>query len=180
MGDIRDTPPVLLIAAIFSRHPDAVRWGRDRLEAAYGPFALESPVYDFHHTKYYEASMGTALHKQILAFERQIPAEQLPDVKLHTNDLEQELAETHAYPEQRPLNIDPGILTLGKFLLATTKDQAHRIYLRDGIFAEVTLRFQAGAFEPWPWTYADYREPLVRDFLAQARDLYRQKSRAYP
>ena len=69
------------------------------------------------------------------------------------------------------------MLSLGKFLLATTKDQAHRVYLRDGIFAEVTLRFEAGAFEPWPWTYADYREPFVRDFLRQARDYYRGRLR---
>lgn len=60
-------------------------------------------------------------------------------------------------------------------MLATTKDQAHRIYVGDGIYAEVTLRFQAGVFEPWPWTYADYREPHVRAFLKQARDFYRQR-----
>ena len=59
--------------------------------------------------------------------------------------------------------------------LATTKDQAHRIYLRDGIFAEVTLRFEAGAFEPWPWTYADYREPHVRAWLGAAREYYKQR-----
>jgi hypothetical protein len=71
------------------------------------------------------------------------------------------------------LNLDPGVLSLGKFLLATTKDQAHRIYLCDGIFAEVTLRFEAGEFVPWPWTYADYREPDVREWLKQAREYYR-------
>jgi hypothetical protein len=73
------------------------------------------------------------------------------------------------------LNLDPGLLGLGKFLLATTKDQAHRIYLGQGIFAEVTLRFQDGAFEPWPWTYADYREPAVRAFLKQAREYYQRQ-----
>ena len=88
--------------------------------------------------------------------------------------LEQELAGQRTYPEARPLNLDPGYLVLGKFLLATTKDQQHRIYLRDGIFAEVTLRFQAGAWEPWPWTYADYREEAVRAALKEMRDLYRQ------
>jgi hypothetical protein len=73
--------------------------------------------------------------------------------------------------------LDPGVLSLGKFLLATTKDQAHRIYLRDGIFAEVTLRFQDKAFEPWPWTYADYQEPAVRAFLQEARVWYRRQMR---
>ena len=97
--------------------------------------------------------------------------------KRRTNEMEKELAASGRFPEVRPLNLDPGILTLGKFLLATTKDQAHRVYLRDGIFAEVTLRYHAGAFEPWPWTYADYREPAVRDFLRSARDFYRQRLR---
>ncbi len=60
------------------------------------------------------------------------------------------MARSDSYPEPRPVNIDPGYLNLGKFLLATTKDQAHRVYLRDGVYAEVTLRYQAGAFEPWP------------------------------
>ena len=62
-------------------------------------------------------------------------------------------------------------MTLGKFQLATTKDQAHRIYLKDGILAEVTLRFEAGEYVPWPWTYADYRLPLVLSFLRLARVL---------
>jgi hypothetical protein len=75
------------------------------------------------------------------------------------------------------VNLDPGLLTLGKFMLATTKDQGHRIYLRDGIFAEVTLRYQAGAFEPWPWTYADYRRPEVHAFLQSARAFYREQLR---
>src|SRR5262249_9136900 len=82
------------------------------------------------------------------------------------------LARSGAYSEPRPLNLDPGYLVLGKFLLATTKDQSHRVYLRDGIFAEVTLRYHAGRFEPWPWTYADYRQPQVHEFLQQARAYY--------
>ena len=65
---------------------------------------------------------------------------------------------------------------LGKFLLATTQDQAHRLYLRDGIFAEVTLRFQAGQFEPWPWTYADYQEQAVlAAFLKEQRRLLQEQ-----
>jgi hypothetical protein len=173
----RPHPPVLLVVAAFSRHAAALDWGRGRLERAYGPVALAGEPFDFHHTAYYEASMGPGLRKCLFAFRDLVAADALPTVKLHTNSLEAELAGTGTYPEPRPLNLDPGVLTLGKFLLATTKDQAHRVYLRDGIFAEVTLRFEAGAFEPWPWTYADYRAPAVRDFLRQARDFYRERLR---
>ena len=175
MGDLRDAPPVLLVVALFSRHTEAMAWARDKLTSIYGPIGLQSPTYEFHHTKYYASEMGMELQKQLVAFEQLVDAERLPDIKVQTNELEGELAGSGRYSERRPLNLDPGILSLGKFMLATTKDQAHRIYLRDGIFAEVTLRYQAGAFEPWPWTYADYREPFVLDFLNLAREFYRQR-----
>ena len=40
---------------------------------------------------------------------------------------------------------------------------------------ETTLRFQDHAFQPWPWTYADYRQPEVLAFLGEAREYYRQR-----
>jgi hypothetical protein len=177
MADPRSPAPVLLVVAAFSRHAEALAWGRERLERACGPVALAGVPFDFHHTAYYEPTMGPGLRKCLLVFRDLVPADCLPAVKLHTNALETELAGAGTYPEPRPLNLDPGLLSLGKFVLATTKDQAHRVYLRDGIFAEVTLRFEAGAFEPWPWTYADYREPAVREFLRGARDYYRGRLR---
>jgi hypothetical protein len=169
MGVPREPTYSLLVVACFSRHSDALDWAAERLTRRFGPVVLTSLDFDFHHTKYYDATMGPGLRKRFLVFEAMVPADCLPDVKWFTIGLEQELAGAGRFPEERPLNLDPGLIQLGKFLLASTKDQAHRIYLHDDIFAEVTLRFQAGAFEPWPWTYADYREQEVREFLNQAR-----------
>lgn len=174
---MRRVQPALLVVAAFSRHRKALDWGRQSLEHIYGPIALASEPFAFVHTDYYAGSMGPGLLKHFLAFERLIPPETLPDIKLHAIALEKELAASGTYPEERPLNLDPGYLVLGKFLLATTKDQGHRIFLRDGIFAEVTLRYHAGAWDPWPWTYADYREPHVHAFLTEARDYYYRRLR---
>jgi Domain of unknown function (DUF4416) len=165
--------PVLLIVAAFSRHPLALEWAKERLTACFGPVVWGSLPFEFNQTRYYEPAMGTGLRKQFLVFGNMIQADGLADAKLRTNALESEAARSGDYPDKRPLNLDPGILSLGKFQLATTKDQAHRVYLRDGIFAETTLRYHAGAFEPWEWTYADYRQPIVLAFLREARDLYR-------
>ena len=175
MAEPRFPDPVLLIVAAFSRHAEAIAWARERLESMFGAVGLGSLPFAFNQTTYYEPTMGPGLRKQFFVFQELVPADCLPKTKRRTNDLEAELAGTGTYPEPRPLNLDPGVLSLGKFLLATTKDQAHRIYLRDGMFAEVTLRYQAGAFEPWPWTYADYREPGIRAFLQDARDFYRRR-----
>ena len=175
MADSHLHPPVLLIIAAFGRHEEALRWAEEKLTMQLGPIARSSPDYDFHQTRYYESTMGPGLKKRFLIFHDLIPPDRLADVKVRTNDLEQELAAAGCLPEPRPLNLDPGILSLGKFMLATTKDQAHRIYLREGIFAEVTLRFQSHTYRPNPWTYADYREPPLLDFLRDARDYYRQR-----
>jgi hypothetical protein len=173
MNHPRPPDPVALVIAAFSQHDAALEWARRRLGSLFGPVERASPPFPFHHTRYYEPTMGPGLQKQFLLFSRLASADCLAGVKRQTIEIEAELAGASAYTEPRPLNLDPGVLTLGKFLLATTKDQAHRVYLRDGIFAEVTLRFHAGSFETWPWTYADYREPAVIRFLNETRDWYR-------
>jgi Domain of unknown function (DUF4416) len=175
MAEPRPPAPVLLVAAVFGRRPETLSWAKTRLEADYGPVDRVSAAFPFNQTDYYAEAMGTDLRKQFLAFRNLIGPDRLAEIKLHTNAIERELAEAGRHAEPRPVNIDPGYLNLGKFLLATTKDQAHRVYLRDGIFAEVTLHFEAGAFVPWPWTYADYRLPAVLDFLREARAFYRQR-----
>ena len=171
MGVPREPTYSLLVVAAFSRHLEALDWAVSQLTPKYGPILLQSPDFSFHHTKYYESEMGTGLKKRFFVFEPIVSADCLPEVKRATIAMEDELAKSSRFSEVRPLNLDPGLIQLGKFCLASTKDQAHRIFLRDDIFAEVTLRFSAGAFEPWPWTYADYREPAVLEFLAQARAL---------
>lgn len=165
----------LLVVVGFSRHVDAIDAALPELTARYGPLLATSPDFSFHQTKYYDSTMGTGLRKRIWVFDALVDPLQLPDIKHHTIGLERQLAASGQYSEVRPLNLDPGLLQLGKFILATTKDQVQRIYLRDGIFAEVTLRYQGGAYEVWPWTYADYREPEVRAFLNTARTVLFQR-----
>lgn len=177
MSPRRPPEKSLLVVAAFSRHTAALDWAQERLLAEHGPLAMASPDFQFHHTSYYDATMGTGLLKRLLVFEPLRESDILPDVKTQTITLEGELAASGRYPEARPLNLDPGLLQLGKFLLASTKDQNHRIYLRDNIYAEVTLRFQGKDFEVWPWTYADYREPAVRGFLREARNFLHRRLR---
>lgn len=177
MAADRDRTRELLIVAAFSRHAAALDWARRRLTEEFGPIALTGEPYAFVQTDYYTAEMGPDLQKQLWAFARLVPSDCLAAVKRQTIRCEAELVQTGQYAEPRPINLDPGLLNLGKFMLATTKDQAHRIYLGGGVFAEVTLRFSAGRFEPWPWTYADYRLPQVHDFLIAAREYYRQRLR---
>lgn len=175
MGTIKEHRPVILIVALISRYEDALEWSRSEIEKQWGPIELASNVFDFVETGFYEASMGNNLKKQFVAFEALMDPSNLPSVKIATNDLELAYAQQHSHVEDRPLNLDPGYLTLAKLVLATTKDRDHRLYLSQGIYAEVTLHFQAKKWQKRPWTYPDYQREDFQEFFTQCRDLLRSK-----
>jgi hypothetical protein len=94
----------------------------------------------------------------------------LASVKCRTNELEAEYAALGLHPEPRPLNLDPGYITSAKLVLASTKDHAHRIYLGEGIYAELTLSYRRRAWQPMEWTYPDYRRDDYQRFFAACRE----------
>jgi hypothetical protein len=173
MGDIHPPSPVLLLIAASSRHEQALVWGLRQSEGEFGPVAAVSDAFDFTETHYYDAEMGPGLKKQFWVFADPIDPGRLAAVKRQTNFWEAEYAGLKLHAEPRPLNLDPGYLTLAKLVLASTKDHAHRIYLADGIYAEVTLSFRRGAWQPFEWTYPDYRRSDFHAFFTRCRELLR-------
>jgi hypothetical protein len=169
MGAPHQPSPVLLLIAASSRYDDALAWGLLQAEREFGPVATVSAAFDFSETNYYAAEMGAGLKKQFWAFAATIDPGRLAAIKLATNLWEAEYAGAGLHPEPRPLNLDPGYITLAKLVLASTKDHAHRIYLADGIYAEVTLSFRGGGWQAFDWTYPDYRRADFHDFFTQCR-----------
>jgi len=180
MASIKPVVPALLVTAAFSENLSLINWGIEQMMRYLGPIALESVPFHFNQTSYYSEEMGPHLYKKLFAFADLVDPSKLADIKNMTNEIESASLGTTLSEQPRPLNLDPGLLNLGKFMLATTKDQAHRIYLKDGIFAEVTLHFQDKEFVEWPWTYADYRTDHVKAFLKKARSFYRDKLKSLP
>ncbi len=177
MGQVRPHRPVLRVLAAFSRHASALDWARRKAQSVWGPVWLESPYFPFTESRYYEATMGPDLVKVFWAFQRLADPAELARWKLLTNQWEAELAEQQIYPEERPINLDPGYLTEAKLVLATTKDRDHRIYLNDGIFAENTLYYHAGRWCPRPWTYPDYCRGEYHQFFDECRRYLRECQR---
>lgn len=170
MGQPTPHPPALLLLAAFSRHEAALDWARRRTIDAWGPMIAESPIFDFSQTEYYVPTMGADLHKVFFAFQRPFDPEVLVDIKLLTNRWETEYASQAAHAEPRPLNLDPGYLTTGKLVLASTKDFAHRIYLRRGIYAEITLYFKHHRWQHHEYTFPDYRREDYQRFFSRCRE----------
>jgi hypothetical protein len=180
MGQPAEPSPVLPLLAAFSRYDEALAWARGRAVAAWGPLALESRPFEFDQTSYYDPTMGRGLRKVFFAFAGLADPAGLADWKLATNAWETEYAALGRHPELRPLNLDPGYLTLGKLVLASTKDFSHRIYLQRGIFAEITLYYRHHRWQHHEWTFADYRQASYHEFFLRCREHLHQQLREVP
>lgn len=163
--------------AMTSRHGEALDWARRRAQLTWGPLGRLSPVFDFMETDYYQATMGSGLKKQFLAVSNLIDPAELPEIKRTTNAWEAEYTEAAAHAEARPLNLDPGYLTPAKLVLASTKDHSHRLYLGQGIYAEVTLYFRSGRWQEREWTYPDYRRADFQHYFTQLRNDLQSRTR---
>jgi len=168
MGKVKEPLPVKLIASMFAGSGELLEKAKVRLGQEFGPIDYESELLPFDHTTYYAVEFGENLKRRFVAFAELVRPERLTEIKLLTNALEMEWA----VEGKRQINIDPGYVSHSKLVLATTKDHAHRIYLGQGIYAEVTLYFREGTFRPWPWTYPDYASPPLIAIFNHIRGLY--------
>ena len=175
MGKPRTHPPTVLIAAVFSRYGSALDWALEQMRAHWNGILLTSDRFEHNETAYYQRLMGEGLHKQLVAMHGDFDPAHLADVKLQSNFWEAEYASLNAFPEKRPLNIDPGYVTPMKVVLASTKDRAHRIYLRDGIYAEECLVYHQRSWLGRPWTYPDYLRADYHAFFLQVREHLQQR-----
>lgn len=160
--------PAKLVAGLLLARRERFASLAAELAAAFGRIDLVSGWMPFDYTKYYAEEMGGGLFRRLLAFEPLVAPERLAAIKLATNAIEQACARDG----RRTVNIDPGILSLERFVLATGKNYTHRIYLGQGIYADLTLIYRRGAYQTLPWTYPDYADLPLQRFLLAVRGKY--------
>ncbi|MDP1853742.1 MAG: DUF4416 family protein [Candidatus Omnitrophota bacterium] len=141
------------------------------LTAKFGIIDLESHILEFDYTNYYEKELGANLKRKFFSFRNLISGDKISAIKVITNRLEKNFSKDG----RRCLNLDPGYLNDAKIILATIKDYSHRIYLKDGIYAETTMVFSKTAFKPYPWTYPDYQSKEYIEIFNQIRSIFMQQ-----
>ncbi len=172
MGTIRSSNPAKLFAGVLFADIGLVGKIEDRLVAEFGPIDHRSERIPFELSTYYAGEMGNVIDRVFFSFEPLIEADQLAAVKTKTNLIEEE----HRNPAaevQRPVNADPGYIEESKVVLASTKNFPHRIYLGQGIFAEVELNFRNNTYQSFPWTYPDYKSREYQEFFLRVRHIFR-------
>jgi len=159
-------PVKLIMSGIYS---DRSAWLEllPALEEKLGAIDHSTKEMGFEFTKYYEEEMGSPLFRQFLSFSRLIDPAELAEIKLFTNSLEQKATKA----DRRKVNLDPGYITIDNLVLATGKHSPHRVYLKDGIWADLHLIYRAGSFQPLEWTYPDYRGEALVSLFNQLREV---------
>ena len=131
----------------------------------FGPIEINGPTIQFTFTNYYEEEIGKNLKKIFVAFAQSINRDVLPSIKKFTNDLEKKFS----FDNKRRINIDPGYLTEHQVVLASAKEHPYRIYLSDGIYAQLILVYTKTGWVFVEKTFADYQNEEVLEFLLQVR-----------
>ena len=127
---------------------------------------LESEIYKFDSTDYYQEEMGSGLYRIFLSLKGLYPVEQSVSLKNETNSWENEWKEAG----KRTLNLDPGYLDLHKVVLLSGKEGPQKIYLGGGIWSDLNLIRKARRFEALPWTFPDLRESRYHSFFERVRE----------
>lgn len=160
--------PVKRICGLLAAGEAALAAARDLLEERFGAIEAASDIWPFTFTDYYRKEMGAEPLRQFVCFDALADPGCLADDKLAANAFEARLAERFRHVP-RPVNLDPGYLTPARLVLASCKDFAHRIYLREGVYAEITLQYVDGRWRSLPWTFPDYASGLYDAFFSAAR-----------
>ncbi|MBU4055287.1 MAG: DUF4416 family protein [Proteobacteria bacterium] len=161
--------PAKLVIGVIVQDKSFLAAIMDELAGTFGSHDLISPWFDFNYTNYYENEMGLHLFRRMLVFKTLIRQEDLAEIKIVTNGIESKYLSNG----NRQANLDPGYLLLERFVLATGKNYSHRIYIGKSIYADLTLLYEKGKYQVLPWTYPDYAQSDIQNFLIKVREKYK-------
>ncbi|MHC4418612.1 MAG: DUF4416 family protein, partial [Planctomycetota bacterium] len=169
MWETKEPKPVKLIVGVLAADENCLQAAIEALSGQFTDLDLQSDVWPFTQTDYYNEETGQHILRQFVSIDKLIDPGELAEIKHKTNKIEQTLAKQLNMPLPRPVNLDPGIIEPAKLVLATTKNYSHRIYIGKKMYAEVTLIFDKGTWQPLRYTYPDYKQPCYHEFFTKVR-----------
>lgn len=169
------SPVKLLIGLLHPvSEPRLLDWSRASIEGRFGAIERESDAYPFGYTDYYD-EISPRLNRVFFSFAGLRSPEELVSWKLAA--IEIEAASVVPVKSGRRVNVDPGYLDGARLVLASTKDNAHRVYIARGIYAEVTLCRRKKGWERFPYTFPDFGSGVYDAFLELVRQDWRRDAR---
>jgi hypothetical protein len=163
--------PVKLFCGILYHDELQLMKAISLLIARFGEADCRSPGFDFSMTDYYDHELGSPVYRIFISFSRLVSPGILPEIKIATNAIEDELTINGL----RKVNLDPGYMDYDKVVLASAKYNGQKIYLDKGIWADLTLHFEKNQFDPYPWSFPDFKKHLYDDVFLEIRRRYKEQ-----
>ena len=166
-----EVPPAMVIVSIISLEDQLKESTRIQLESRFGKTELESALYPFDLSDYYEKEMGAFLSRRWYCFSKLWDASELVEWKYFCANIENGYLDRKG---NRTVNIDPGYLDYGKLVLASFKSAPDKIYMGSGVWAHTCLRYGHYSFIAPDHSFPDFKDGRFNDFMLEARRLYRK------
>jgi hypothetical protein len=167
MAEILPPRPVKFFVAALFVDESELSAAKHIMTGAWGPLDFEGTDRAFDVSNYYETEMGTHILRRFLSFQAPMSPDELVTVKIRCNQIEEDLS----VDGKRTVNLDAGYLDHNKIILASAKEEGQKIYLGQGIYADLMGRFGAGHYQPFDWTFPDYRDGRYDEELRKVRML---------
>jgi hypothetical protein len=173
MGRPTSPSPVKLFVVSLHRDVSVLEGAFDQFKTTWGETDFVSEDFIFDETDYYEPEMGSGLLRRFYSFAQLISPDRIVEAKLDCNSIEDQWLREG----RRQVNLDAGYLDTYKVILASAKFGGQKIYLRDGIYADMTLTMHKGKWESFLWGFPDFKSRKYDKVLNTIRDLYKTQSR---
>jgi hypothetical protein len=143
------------------------------MEAAFGPIDYRGPFLPFEDGGYYAAEMGSPLYRGFVSFRGLADPAELGRWKAAARGIE----EAWTREGRRVRNLDIGYLDPDKLVLASYKPGPRKIYVGDGVWADLILGYSSGEFVPTPWTFPDFQAGIYNTSLGVIREKLKAEMR---
>ena len=173
MAKPQDADPVKLFVAVLWTLPESLQRALEMLRSNWGSIDFEGADYGFDRTNYYESEMGSELKRRLVSFLKLAPADCLISAKHLCNNIEDALSGGKG----RSVNLDIGYLDHNKIVLASFKGAGQKIYLKDGVWADMVARYREGKYCPFEWTFPDFKDGRYDSELLKIRQIYMEQLR---
>lgn len=145
----------------------------DGLEKVFGPIEFKGGFHPFDTTDYYRGEFGADLFRCFIGFRGLESPDRLPADKHAAARLEAEWA----VDGKRVYNLDIGYMDTDKLVLASFKRGPCKLYLGDGVYGDLLLRYAKGRFEPFPWAFTDFQDGRYGKSLLTIREKLKSELR---
>ncbi len=165
---------VKLLALLLWRNEEALKEAYAELERVFGRIDYSGSDHPFDVTNYYEPEMGSGLKRTFISFAGTRDPGEAASLKHAAASVEKKLS----VEGRRRVNIDVGYLDPHKLVLLSFKYGAPKIYVGQGVWADPICLYRKGTFQPFAWTFADFKDGRYNKDLLAIRSLYKADLRS--